>query len=85
MAAWLRRPRLRSKQNLIYPKREGENLVFPLAFCPERGILTHAIQPKKVVHMEKKPLLSRGPVVVGLAILCNMLWGSDTDLDTASN
>ena len=26
--------------------------------------------------MEKKPLLSRGPVVVGLAILCNMLWGS---------
>ena len=26
--------------------------------------------------MEKKPLLSRGPVVVGLAILCNALWGS---------
>ena len=26
--------------------------------------------------MNKKPLLSRGPVVVGLAILCNMLWGS---------
>ena len=26
--------------------------------------------------MEKKPLLARGPVVVGLAILCNMLWGS---------
>lgn len=26
--------------------------------------------------MNKKPFLSRGPVVVGLAILCNMLWGS---------
>ncbi len=26
--------------------------------------------------MEKKPLLTRGPVVVGLAILCNALWGS---------
>ena len=26
--------------------------------------------------MNKKPLLSRGPVVVGLAILCNMLLGS---------
>ena len=26
--------------------------------------------------MEKKPLLARGPVVVGLAILCNALWGS---------
>ena len=26
--------------------------------------------------MEKKPLLARGPVVIGLAILCNALWGS---------
>ena len=26
--------------------------------------------------MEKKPLLAREPVVVGLAILCNALWGS---------
>ncbi|MBQ2834014.1 MAG: DMT family transporter [Clostridia bacterium] len=25
---------------------------------------------------EKQPLLARGPVVVALAILCNMLWGS---------
>ena len=26
--------------------------------------------------MEKKPLLMKGPAVVGLAILCNALWGS---------
>ena len=26
--------------------------------------------------MEKKPLLARGPVVIGLAIMCNALWGS---------
>ena len=26
--------------------------------------------------MEKKPLLMKGPAVIGLAILCNALWGS---------
>lgn len=33
-------------------------------------------KPKKVKHMDNKPLLSRAPVVIALAILCNMLWGS---------
>ena len=26
--------------------------------------------------MEKKSLMARGPIVIGLAILCNALWGS---------
>ena len=48
-------------------------LLFPLnvVYCHKQNNMQ-----RDIIHMEKKPLLTRTGVVVGLAILCNALWGS---------